>query len=135
MEDHDLYGGTTPERHDRADGSGRTDERRRLSGIRGASASADAVSKPRGRDGQPAGTQSSAVRTAIGRAGARLLYLPSCSADFNPIENAFSKLEAALRKAGARTIPQLWDVIARALPTYTPAECTNYFTAAGYEPD
>ena len=77
----------------------------------------------------------SAVRTAIEGAGARLLYLPPYSPDFNPIENAFSKLKAALRKAAARTIPQLWDVIGRALPTYTPAECANYFTAAGYEPD
>ena len=77
----------------------------------------------------------SAVRTAIEAAGARLLYLPPYSPDFNPIENAFSKLKAALRKAAARTIPQLWDVIGRALPTYTPAVGANHLTAAGYEPD
>ena len=40
-----------------------------------------------------------AVRTTIEAAGARLLYLPPCSPDFNPIENAFAKLKAVLRKA------------------------------------
>ena len=74
-------------------------------------------------------------RAAIEGADARLLYLPPYSPDFNPIENALSKLEAALRKAAARTMPQLWDVTGRALPTYTPAEGANHFTAAGYEPD
>ena len=74
-------------------------------------------------------------RAAIEGADARLLYLPPYSPDFNPIENAFSKLEAALRKAAARTMPQLWDVTGRALPTYTSAEGANHLTAAGYEPD
>jgi transposase len=55
--------------------------------------------------------------------------------DFNPIENAFSKLKAALRRAAARTIDDLWDVIRDALTLLTPEECANYFTAAGYEPE
>ena len=71
----------------------------------------------------------------IEAAGARLRYLPPYSPDFNPIENAFSKLKALLRKAAARTIDGLWDTIRDALPQFTPAECANYFTAAGYEPD
>ena len=75
------------------------------------------------------------VRQAIERAGARLAYLPPYSPDFNPIENAFAKLKALLRRAAARTIPELWQAIADALPQFTPAECANYFTAAGYEPD
>jgi len=75
------------------------------------------------------------VRAAIEAAGAVLLYLPPYSPDFNPIENAFAKLKAILRKAAARTIDQLWDVIADAIPTFTPNECANYFTSAGYEPD
>lgn len=75
-----------------------------------------------------------AVRAAIERAGADLLYLPPYSPDFNPIENAFAKLKALLRKAAARTINELWDAIAHALPAFSPAECANYFTAAGYEP-
>jgi transposase len=76
-----------------------------------------------------------AVRAAIDRAGARLLYLPPYSPDFNPIENAFAKLKALLRKAAARTIDELWDAIRDALPAFSPAECANFFTAAGYEPE
>lgn len=76
-----------------------------------------------------------AAREAIEAAGARMLFLPPYSPDFNPIENAFSKLKSILRKAAARTIPDLWDVIGRALPSFTPQECANYFSAAGYEPE
>ncbi len=75
------------------------------------------------------------VRKAIEGAGARLLYLPSYSPDFNPIELAFSKLKALLRKAAARTIDELWNVIAEAIEAFTPAECRNYFAAAGYDLD
>ena len=76
-----------------------------------------------------------AVRKAIEAAGARLLYLPPYSPDFNPIENAFSKLKALLRKAAARTITELWDAINECLDQFTPDECRNYFAAAGYDPD
>src|SRR5579875_4013042 len=76
-----------------------------------------------------------AVRTAIGLTGAKLRFLPPYSPDFNPIENAFAKLKALLRKAAARTIPDLWETIAAALPTFTPQQCANMFAAAGYEPD
>ncbi len=75
------------------------------------------------------------VRVAIERAGATLLYLPPYSPDFNPIENAFAKLKSLLRKAAARTIDELWDAIRDALPAFSPAECANYFTATGYEPE
>lgn len=75
------------------------------------------------------------VRDAIEDTGARLIYLPPYSPDFNPIEMAFSKLKAALRKAAARTIPELWDVIAEAIELYKPEECANYFTTAGYDLD
>jgi transposase len=75
------------------------------------------------------------VRRAVEAAGATLRYLPPYSPDFNPIENAFSKLKAFLRKAAARTTEDLWDVIRDALPTFMPKDCANYFTAAGYEPD
>ena len=74
-----------------------------------------------------------AVREAIEATGARLLFLPPYSPDFNPIENAFSKLKALLRKAAARSIDELWDVIGRSLDAFTPAECANYFAAAGYD--
>lgn len=75
------------------------------------------------------------IRTAIEDAGATLVYLPPYSPDFNPIENAFAKLKAFLRRAAARSIDALWDAIRHALPKFTPAECANYFTAAGYEPE
>jgi transposase len=74
------------------------------------------------------------VRQAITEAGAKLLYLPPYSPDFNPIEMAFSKLKAILRKAAARSIDDLWQVIADALDKFSRQDCRNYFTAAGYEP-
>lgn len=76
-----------------------------------------------------------AARLAIEAAGARMLFLPPYSPDFNPIENAFSKLKSILRKSAARSVAELWDAIRDALPRFTPNECAKYFTAAGYEPD
>jgi transposase len=73
------------------------------------------------------------VREMIEAAGATLLYLPPYSPDFNPIENAFSKLKAHLRKAEERTVAGLWDAIGRIVDLFTPAECANYFAAAGYD--
>ena len=75
------------------------------------------------------------VRKAIEDVGATLLYLPPYSPDFNPIEMAFSKFKAILRKAAARTIPELWGVIGEAIDQFKPDECKNYFAAAGYDPD
>jgi transposase len=77
--------------------------------------------------------QGRAVRAAIEAAGANLLYLPPYSPDFNPIENAFSKLKALLRKAAERTVEGLWNAIGALLETFTRPECTNYFAAAGYD--
>ena len=73
------------------------------------------------------------VREMIERAGASLLYLPPYSPDFNPIENAFAKLKALLRKAAERTVDGLWATIGRLIDAFTPQECANYFTAAGYD--
>jgi transposase len=75
------------------------------------------------------------IRAAIEAAGASLLYLPPYSPDFNPIENAFAKLKAMLRKAAQRTINGLWSAIGDIIDTFTPTECANYFAAAGYDPD
>jgi transposase len=74
-----------------------------------------------------------AVRQAIEAAGGLLLYLPPYSPDFNPIEMAFAKLKAILKKIAARTVAELWQAIAASLSSFTPAECRNYFAAAGYE--
>jgi transposase len=75
------------------------------------------------------------VRAAIQAASARLWLLPPYSPDFNPVENAFAKLKATLRKAAARTIPSLWDAIRGALPQFTPDECANLLKAAGHQPE
>ena len=76
-----------------------------------------------------------AVRRTVEAAGESLLFLPPYSPDFNPIENAFAKLKALLRKAAARTITDLWRVIGESRGAFSPAECANYFKAAGYEPE
>ncbi|MBW9051560.1 IS630 family transposase [Rhizobium mesosinicum] len=75
------------------------------------------------------------VRDAIERAGAKLMFLPPYSPDFNPIENAFSKLKAMLRARAERKIDALWDAVGALMPRFTTAECANYFKAAGYDPD
>jgi transposase len=75
------------------------------------------------------------VRQAIEARGAKLLFLPPYSPDFNPIENAFAKLKALLRKAAERTIDGLWATIGRLVEAFTPAECASYFAAAGYDAD
>ena len=74
-----------------------------------------------------------AVREMIEAAGADLRYLPPYSPDFNPIENAFAKLKALLRKASERTVNGLWAAIGRIIDLFPPAECANYFSAAGYD--
>jgi transposase len=75
------------------------------------------------------------IRASIEAAGATLLYLPPYSPDFNPIENAFSKLKALLRKAAERTVERLWAAIGELLIEFTPKQCANFFANAGYDPD
>jgi transposase len=72
------------------------------------------------------------VRAAVEGAGCRLLYLPPYSPDLNPIENAFSKLKALLRKAAERAVDGLWSAIGRLLDRFTRRECRNYFRHCGY---
>lgn len=68
----------------------------------------------------------------IAERGAWMLFLPPYSPDLNPIEMAFSKLKAHLRKAAARSIDDLWKAIGDICSLYEPTECQNYFKAAGY---
>ena len=77
----------------------------------------------------------SSVREAIETTGAELRFLPPYSPDFNPIELAFSKVKTFLRKAAARSLPDLWDAIRDAIDAITPSDCRSYFTATGYEPE
>ena len=72
------------------------------------------------------------VAEAIEAAGATLIYLPKYSPDLNPIELAFSKLKAHLRKAAEHTIPRLMRRIGRVVTDFTPQECRNFFHHAGY---
>ena len=76
------------------------------------------------------------VRQAIEASGVKLIYLPPYSPVFNPIEKAFSKLKALLRKAAEaeRTVDGLWNRIGELLHAFTPSECANFFAAAGYKP-
>lgn len=62
------------------------------------------------------------------------LYLPPYSPNFNPIEKAFSKLKAMLRKAAEQSDDALRGRIGALLEEFTPQECANFFAAAGYEP-
>ena len=72
------------------------------------------------------------VERAIEAAGATLRYLPSYSPDLNPIEPAFSKVKAHLRKAAEHTIPRLLRAIGRIATDFSPRECSNFFRHAGY---
>jgi transposase len=72
------------------------------------------------------------VKETIEGAGATLRYLPAYSPDLNPIEQAFAKLKAALRKAAARTFDALVEAIAQALADFTAQECANYIANSGY---
>lgn len=64
--------------------------------------------------------------------GAWFLFLPAYSPDLNPIEMAFSKLKAHLRRIGARTIDALWRAVGEICQLFSPDECWNFFKAAGY---
>ena len=75
------------------------------------------------------------ARQAIEAVGATLLFLPAYSPDFNPIEKAIAQIKAFLRKAGARTKPQLDKAIAEAISLVTPQNATNYFIKCGYQTD
>jgi transposase len=74
------------------------------------------------------------VEQLIKAAGCALRYLPPYSPDMNPIEKAFSKLKAHLRKIAERTVAALMRVLETCADIFKPAECANYFAACGYDP-
>ncbi len=76
--------------------------------------------------------KSKAVRRAIRKAGAKLIFLPKYSPDLNPIEQVFSKAKHGLRKAMARGPDAICDAIAEILDTFSPEECANYLANSGY---
>lgn len=72
------------------------------------------------------------VRETLEKVGATLMYLPPYSPDLNPIEMAFSKLKALLRKYVARELDELLSAVAETLPKFTPVECKNFIRHANY---
>ena len=73
------------------------------------------------------------VKEAIESVGAKVIYLPPYSPDFNPIENVFSKLKTLVRKAKMRTVEKLWRKLGELCEVFTKQECQNYFRHAGYK--
>jgi len=74
----------------------------------------------------------SRVRELIEQRGCELIYLPPYSPDFNPIEEAFAKLKALLRKAQARSREMLIEAIGQALEALTARDARNFFEHRGY---
>ena len=72
------------------------------------------------------------VREAVEARGADLILLPPYSPDHNPIEQAFAKLKAILRKTAPRSREALWRRIGTIVKGFSATECTNYFKHAGY---
>jgi len=79
--------------------------------------------------------KSERARAILKERGAWFLFLPPYSPDLNPIEMAFSKLKAHLRRVSVRTIDALWQAIGDICDLYSPEECWNYLKAAGYASD
>lgn len=75
-----------------------------------------------------------ALRRAIRSIGAKLFFLPKYILGLNPIEQFFAKLKHWLRKAAKRTANAVCAAIAKTLDAVTPAEFSNYFVNAGYQP-
>ena len=72
------------------------------------------------------------VRETIEAAGATLRYLPQYSPDLDPIEMALAKLKTLLRKAAVRSVRGLWHQLGSLIQTFSPHECSNYLSHAGY---
>ena len=79
--------------------------------------------------------KSAKAEACLKQCGAWFLFLPAYSPDLNPIEQAFAKLKAHLRRAGARTVEALWQAIGDICDLFEPQECWNYLRAAGYASD
>ena len=79
--------------------------------------------------------KSAKAEALLRQRGAWFLFLPPYSPDLNPIEMAFAKLKAHLRRIGARTIDALWRAIGDICALYSEKECWNYLKGAGYAPD
>ncbi len=79
--------------------------------------------------------KSSRVRDLIERAGASILFLPPYSPDFSPIEEAFSKVKAILRRCEARSREALLEAMGRALDAVGRRDALGWFEHCGYDVD
>jgi transposase len=99
---------------------------------------AERILAPRLRPGQVvvldnlSAHKSADARMAVEAAGARLLFLPAYSPDFNPIELAFAKVKARLRAAAERTPDGLVAATARAIDAITAAEARGFYAHCGF---
>jgi transposase len=64
--------------------------------------------------------------------GATVLYLPSYSPDFNPIELSWSKMKSMLGKLKARTVEEMKEAMKIALDCFTKSDIENWFSHCGY---
>ncbi len=76
-----------------------------------------------------------AARNAVEKRGAWLLFLPPYSPDYNPIELAFSKFKAHMKRLKPRTVDELWKAAGQVCDLFPPEECMNFFAADGYAPE
>src|SRR5215212_1618988 len=135
-QEHHSFGLDDPTWRDgRDDGRRGLHRSRSLRGLRGARLGTN----PEGRtvsclmDNLPA-HKPPRVRELIEERGCELIYLPSYSPDFNPIEEAFSKIKGIVRQAGARTREALVEVLGEALSAISVQDARGYFEHAGYRP-
>ncbi len=74
------------------------------------------------------------VRQAIEARGCQVLFLPAYSPDLSPIEEAFSKVKAVLRRIGARSREALQEALEYALTTVSASDASGWFSHCGYLP-
>jgi transposase len=79
--------------------------------------------------------KSEVAKATLKERGAWFVFLPPYSPDLNPIEMAFAKLKAHLRRIKARSIDDLWRALGNICDLYTPEECWNFLKHAGYASD
>lgn len=98
-------------------------------------ARSNAVAGRRRHSGYLPAHKSAEAREAVEAVGARLLFLPPYSPDFNPTENIFAKMKAWIRRVAPRTIDALQDAVCGAIDDVCHSQAAACFTATGYEPD
>src|ERR671912_2493501 len=118
--------------HGSVSGCGGLDQWDGFPDLSGGCSVAHAKAGPGGGDGQLECPQGERVRELIEAKGCELLYLPPYSPDFNPIEEAFSKIKSFLRRIGARTKEALVKAIGEALDAVTPKDARDFFAHSGY---